>query len=47
VLWTVAIVITLVGAAYFLVVQRNKPIHVMAPEDESLAVEAPAATTPT
>ena len=47
VLWTVAITITLVGALYFLFVQRKKPIHLVAPEGEALAVEAPAATAPT
>jgi hypothetical protein len=45
VLWTVAITITLVGALYFLFVQRKKPIHLVAPEGEALAVEA--APTPT
>jgi urea carboxylase system permease len=34
VFWTVVIVITLVGAAYFMLVQRAKPAHVEAPEGE-------------
>ena len=41
VLWTVAITITLVGAAYFLLVQRRKPAHLEAPEGEVFAAEAP------
>ena len=32
ILWTVAIVITLVGAVYFILVQRTKPAHLQAPE---------------
>jgi amino acid transporter len=43
VLWTVAITITLVGAAYFVVVQRTKPSHLQAPEGEVFADEAPEA----
>jgi urea carboxylase system permease len=34
VFWTVVIVIALVGAVYFLLVQRTKPAHVEAPEGE-------------
>ena len=34
VFWTVVIVIALVGAAYFALVQRTKPAHVEAPEGE-------------
>ena len=34
VFWTVVIVIALVGAAYFMLVQRAKPAHVEAPEGE-------------
>jgi hypothetical protein len=41
VLWTVAITITLVGAAYFVLVQRTKPSHLQAPEGEAVT-EAPA-----
>jgi amino acid transporter len=41
VLWTVAIVIALVGAAYFVLVQRRKPAHLQAPEGEVFATEAP------
>ena len=45
VLWTVAIVIALVGAVYFVLVQRKKPVHLQAPEGEVFAddVRAPAA----
>jgi amino acid transporter len=39
VLWTVFVVVFIVGAAYFLLVQRTKPAHMEAPEGE--AVEAP------
>jgi urea carboxylase system permease len=42
VLWTVVVVIGAVGAAYFTLVQRNKPSHLEAPEGE-----APAALTAT
>jgi amino acid transporter len=41
VLWSVLGVIVVVGAAYFVLVQRRKPAHLEAPEGES--VEAPAA----
>ncbi|MDQ2911233.1 MAG: APC family permease, partial [Actinomycetota bacterium] len=44
VLWTVAITILLVGAAYFALVQRRKPAHLQAPEGEVFAEEVP--TTP-
>jgi urea carboxylase system permease len=43
VLWTVAVVITIVGAAYFVIVQRRKPAHLEAPEGEVFAEEAPTA----
>lgn len=48
VLWTVAIVIALVGAVYFLLVQRTKPAHLAAPDGEVFAevVEAPVAPGP-
>lgn len=41
ILWTVAIFIVLVGAVYFMVVQRTKPAHLEAPEGEVYA-ESPA-----
>jgi amino acid transporter len=48
VLWTVAITIALVGAVYFVLVQRKKPVHLQAPEDEVFAADvAPAAPAPT
>jgi len=34
-----AIVITLVGAVYFILVQRRKPAHLQAPEGEAVASE--------
>ena len=34
VLWTVVVVIVAVGAAYFALVQRHKPVHLEAPEGE-------------
>jgi urea carboxylase system permease len=40
VLWTVAIVVIVVGAIYFAAVQRTKPSHLAAPEGEVLAAEA-------
>jgi urea carboxylase system permease len=43
ILWTVAIVITLVGAAYFVLVQRTKPAHLQAPEGEVFAEDTPLA----
>jgi urea carboxylase system permease len=45
VLWTVAITITLVGTAYFVLVQRTKPSHMQAPEGE--AVPEASAAVPT
>ena len=48
VLWTTVIVIVLIGAVYFVLVQRNKPAHLQAPEGEALADEmatAPATAT--
>jgi hypothetical protein len=48
ILWTVAIVITLVGAVYFILVQRTKPAHLQAPEGAVFAEDTPvAASTPT
>src|SRR6266581_694350 len=44
VLWTVVVVILLVGGIYYALVQRTKPAHLEAPEGE--LAEAPAATTP-
>ena len=44
VLWTVVIVIALVGAAYYLAVQHRKPAHLQAPEGEAVAPEATPAT---
>ncbi len=43
VLWTTVIVISLVGAAYFFLVQRNSPAHTQAPEGEDFADELPPA----
>jgi urea carboxylase system permease len=40
VFWTVVVVIALVGAVYFSLVQRRKPAHMQAPEGEAV-VEAP------
>ena len=45
ILWTVAIFIALVGAIYFVLVQRTKPAHLQAPEGEVYAEEMPAAAT--
>ena len=45
VLWTVAIFIALVGAVYFIFVQRTKPAHLQAPEGEVYAEDAPAAAS--
>jgi urea carboxylase system permease len=45
VLWSTLGVIVVVGAVYFVLVQRRKPAHLQAPEGEAV-VEAPAATTP-
>jgi amino acid transporter len=41
VLWTVFVVVTLVGGIYFVLVQRKKPSHLQAPEGEVLAGEPP------
>jgi amino acid transporter len=41
VLWTTFIVIVLVGAVYFALVQRRKPAHLQAPAEEVFAAEAP------
>jgi urea carboxylase system permease len=43
VLWTVAIVVTLVGAVYYVLVQRTKPAHLQAPEGEVFASDTPEA----
>jgi amino acid transporter len=43
VLWTTFIVIVLVGAVYYVLVQRTKPAHLQDPEGEALAPEAPTA----
>ena len=43
VLWTVFCAVALVGAAYFLLVQRTKPSHLEAPEGEVFADETPDA----
>ena len=46
VLWTVVVVIGLVGAAYFFAVQRRSPAHLQAPEGEAFADEVtPAVPT--
>jgi urea carboxylase system permease len=45
VLWTVFVVIALVGAIYFVLVQRKKPAHLQAPEGE--VFDAPPAATTT
>ena len=39
VLWTVVVVISLVGGLYFFLVQRNSPAHLQAPEGEDFADE--------
>src|SRR5436305_9890444 len=41
VLWTVLIVIVLVGLVYCVLVQRNKPAHREAPEGEAMELPAP------
>jgi urea carboxylase system permease len=46
VLWTVLVVILLVGGVYYLVAQRNKPAHIQAPEGEAYADEAGDAGAP-
>jgi urea carboxylase system permease len=45
VLWTVLVVILLVGTIYYLVAQRNKPAHTQAPEGEVFAEDAGVAAT--
>ena len=47
VLWTVVVVLVLVGAVYFVLVQRTKPSHLQAPEGEDFAEEVIPVTTPT
>ena len=37
VLWTVVVVVTLVGAIYFAIFQRRKPAYLQAPEGEVFA----------
>ena len=39
VLWTVLVVVVIVGSVYFTLVQRTKPSHLQAPEGEALALE--------
>jgi amino acid transporter len=41
VFWTVVVIIALVGALYFVLVQRNKPAHMEAPEGEAMELPAP------
>jgi urea carboxylase system permease len=41
VLWSVLGVIVVVGAAYFTLVQRNKPAHLQAPEGEAVVEASP------
>ena len=43
VLWTVVVVISLVGGAYFFLVQRRSPTHLQAPEGEAFAEDLPPA----
>jgi urea carboxylase system permease len=45
VLWTVFVVVAVVGAIYFTLVQRRKPSHLEAPEGEVFAEEAAPATS--
>jgi hypothetical protein len=42
VLWSTLGVIVVVGALYFVLVQRTKPAHLEAPEGEDFAEAAPA-----
>jgi hypothetical protein len=44
VLWTTVIVIVLIGAVYFVLVQRRKPAHLQAPEGEAIGDEMTPAT---
>ena len=41
VLWSTLGVIVVVGALYFVLVQRNKPAHMEAPEGEAMELPAP------
>jgi hypothetical protein len=41
VLWTVFVVVALVGALYFVLFQRRKPAHMQVPESESMDLPAP------
>jgi hypothetical protein len=41
--WTVVISIALIGAVYYLLVQRTKPAHLTAPEGEPYLEEGPDA----
>jgi amino acid transporter len=41
VLWSVLGVIVVVGALYYVLVQRNKPVHAQAPPDEAMELPAP------
>jgi urea carboxylase system permease len=43
VLWTVVVVLMLIGGAYFFLVQRRSPAHLQAPEGEAFAEELPPA----
>jgi cbb3-type cytochrome oxidase subunit 3 len=43
ILWTVAIFIMLVGAVYFILVQRTKRAHLQAPEGAVFAEDTPLA----
>ena len=43
VLWTVVVVLMLIGGAYFMLVQRRSPAHLQAPEGEAFAEELPPA----
>jgi hypothetical protein len=42
VFWTVVIAVTILGAIYFVLVQRKKPAFLTAPEGEVFADEAPS-----
>ncbi len=41
VLWTVVVVLMIVGSAYFMLVQRRSPAHLQAPEGEAFADDLP------
>jgi urea carboxylase system permease len=45
VLWTVFVAVAVVGAVYFVLVQRTKPAHLEAPEGEVVEVAAAPTTT--